>query len=856
MTRYADPQRCPDCLEPIAYGSTSCPSCGLSLEGPLAGRLFQALSSADDLLLALRATRNVVPAIAANTPGPPETELVLGPPTTAPHRSRGLSAVSVPKILLGLGAVCLLVAALVFLAVTWSVMGVAGRTATLVGFTVIAAGLAAWVAHRDLRAAAESLSLVALGLLAFDVFGARDSGWFGDISTPGFFVVLGAVMLVAGAGAALAVRRTPTGALSAAEVIAALGLGSMTSGQIAGDWFALSAALTVGTVLAMAGAFAAHHLRLAVLTIGAAAVASLAWVMLVATSFDRAVSHPSAHELWLEAEAWPLLASAAIVGGLAVLRFLPTGARVTGLAIAEVIVSSVLLVPFSQDTSTKLTIAVLVLLAAACALTWFTEKPWSWACSVTTSIGGAWMALVTAQLAALALIRVAEAGAELWGGKLSSRLPQASAVGGDGVSVGGGFGGDNIRFDADPSAWLLPIVAVAVFGTAIVLARTLPAGTGLVARFADPVVVIAVAAVVVVATVALYPVPVWLVLALMLLPALVFTSWALHRQSAASLVVGSLFLSGAVATSLHDEWLTAGALLVALGLSTVVFLRWAQSDVSGTAGALLSLAAAGSVWTWAAIADADQPWTALVILLLLGGLVVAAPLSSWLGRHVSEGRFVGVEIGAAFSVVVAALAGGAAAPYALEATWTAVYLTVAGATVSVMSLLRDDRRSFGWPGGLLLAIASWIRLWDVGVETPEWYTLPSAVVLVVVGLMHLRAHPSASTMTALSPGLALGLVPSLLWVLWDPVTVRSALLGLGCLALVGAGLRLRWTAPVVFAATVGALLVLRHATPIAEAVPRWGLIASAGVILVAVGITWERRIMEARAVAGYVRALR
>lgn len=846
MTRYADPQRCPDCLEPIAYGSTSCPSCGLSLEGPLAGRLFQALSSADDLLLALRATRNVVPATAANTPGPPETELVLGPPTAAPHRSRGLSAVSVPKILLGLGAVCLLVAALVFLAVTWSVMGVAGRTATLVGFTVIAAGLAAWVAQRDLRAAAESLSLVALGLLAFDVFGARDSGWFGDISTPGFFVALGAVMLVAGAGAALAVRRTPTGALSAAEVIAALGLGSITSGQIAGDWFALSAALTVGTVLAMAGAFAAYHLRLAVLTIGAAAVASLAWVMLAATSFDRAVSHPSAHELWLEAEAWPLLASAAIVGGLAVLRFLPAGARGTGLAIAEVIVSSVLLVPFSQDTSTKLTIAVVVLLAAACALTWFTEKPWSWACSVTTAIGGVWMALVTAQLAALAFLRVAEAGAELWDGKPSSRLAQ----------TGTGFGGDTIRFDADPAAWLLPIVAVAVFGTAIVLARTLPAGTGLVARFADPVVVIAVAAVVVVATVALYPVPVWLVLALMLLPALVFTSWALHRQSAASLVVGSLFLSGGVAISLHDEWLTAGALLVALGLSTVVFLRWAQSDVSGSGGVLLSLAAAGSVWTWAAIADADQPWTALVILLLLGGLVVAAPLSSWLGRHVSEGRFVGVEIGAAFSMIVAALAGVAAAPYALEATWTAVYLTVAGAAVSVMSLLRDDRRSFGWPGGLLLAIASWIRLWDVGVETPEWYTLPSAVVLVVVGLMHLRAHPSASTMTALSPGLALGLVPSLLWVLWDPVTVRSALLGLGCLALVGAGLRLRWTAPVVFAATVGALLVLRHATPIAEAVPRWGLIASAGVILVAVGITWERRMMEARAVAGYVRALR
>ena len=847
MTRYADPQRCPDCLEPIPFGSKSCPSCDLSLEGPLAGRLFQTLTSADELLTALRATRTVVPATVAHAPASPQTANApgpAGPPMSTPRRSGGLSAASVPKILLGLGAMCLLVGALVFLAVTWSVMGVAGRTATLVGFTVIAAGLAAWVARRDLRAAAESLCLVALGLLAFDVFGARDSGWFGDISTPGFFVPLGAVLAVAGVGAALAVRRTPAGVLSGAEIVAALGLGSMTAGQIAGDWFAVSASLTVGTVLAIAGAFAAYHLRLVVLTVGAAGVALFAWVMLAAASFERAVANPSARELWLEVEVWPLLASAAIVGGLALLRLLPSGARVTGLAVAEVIVSIALLVPFSQDTFTKLTVAVLVLLAVACALTWLTETPWSWGCAVTAAMGGVWMALVTAQLSVLAFERVAEAGAELWDGTLSRRLPQT--------------------FDADPAAWLLPIVTLAVIGAAIVLARTLPAADRLVAPLADPVIAVAVVATAVVATVALYPVPVWLVTALMLLPAMVFTGWALHRQNAVSLIVGTIFLSGAVAISLHEEWLTAGALLVAFGLSAVVFLRWGQPGVSVAAGVLLAFSLAGSVWTWAAIADADQPWTALVILLLLGIVVLAAPLASGLGQHTAEGQpedlvastFVGVEVGAAVSMFVAALAGVAAAPYSLGATWTAVYLTVAGATVSVMSLLREDRRTFGWLGGLLLATASWIRLWDVGVETPEWYTLPSAVVLVIVGLLHLRTHPSASTMTALSPGLGLGLVPSLLWVLWDPVTLRSTLLGLACLALVGAGVRLRWTAPVVFAATVGALVVLRHATPLAEAVPRWALIASAGAILVAVGITWERRILEARAVAGYVRALR
>ena len=74
----------------------------------------------------------------------------------------------------------------------------------------------------------------------------------------------------------------------------------------------------------------------------------------------------------------------------------------------------------------------------------------------------------------------------------------------------------------------------------------------------------------------------------------------------------------------------------------------------------------------------------------------------------------------------------------------------------------------------------------------------------------------------------------------------------------GAGpARMRWTAPVLFAATVGACVVLRHAAPhIGDALPRWVLIAAAGAVLISMGVTWERRVQEARAFAGYLRALR
>ena len=106
-----------------------------------------------------------------------------------------------PQILLALGAGCLLVAALVFLAVTWSVLGVGGRTATLVALTGVAGGLAAWMARRGLRGAAEALALVGYGLLTLDVVGADHAGWFGDLSTAGLLVLVGAVLAVAGAPA-------------------------------------------------------------------------------------------------------------------------------------------------------------------------------------------------------------------------------------------------------------------------------------------------------------------------------------------------------------------------------------------------------------------------------------------------------------------------------------------------------------------------------------------------------------------------------------------------------------------------------------------------------------------------------
>jgi hypothetical protein len=56
---------------------------------------------------------------------------------------------------------------------------------------------------------------------------------------------------------------------------------------------------------------------------------------------------------------------------------------------------------------------------------------------------------------------------------------------------------------------------------------------------------------------------------------------------------------------------------------------------------------------------------------------------------------------------------------------------------------------------------------------------------------------------------------------------------------------------------VGGIEVVRLAAPyIGDAVPRWVLIGAAGALLIAMGITWEQRVRDARRVAGFVKGLR
>ncbi len=831
MTRYADPRRCPDCLAAITRGAPACPHCGLPLRGETAQELYLALARADDLLVALRAT----PAPEVAPPPVAGPAPVAAPvPAPAPVRHR-LSAASVPKILLTLGAACLLVAALVFLAVTWQVLGVAGRTLVLLAFTALAGVLTWWSATRGLRAAAEALGLVSLGLLTLDLVGGWHAGWFGEPATSDLVILLGVVLALAAAAATLAVRRTPAAGLVGAELVAAGGVALVAAGIAGREGPDAALGLVVAVLVAAGATAAAHRLRLRVFAAGAAVVTGTAWLFLSGAALERVGSHPSVGELWLHLQAWPLLVAAALVAAPAALRSLPAPVRLGAVSVGWALLGLAALGAVLDESPTPVALSVLAVLAATDAVTWLLPARWRLAGGLTLAVGGLGVTVLALQMGAAAVGRLGAAVASPWAGSAGTRLPAWSS-------------------GSLPAPWVLPL-AVLVLGLTVLTVRRATlvlagvASAAWVAGAARAVLDVRLGAAVAVsaaaATLALYPVPLWAPTAVLAVAA----GWAaavwLRSRDVAVLGLGAAALATGTAVALVAEPLTAALLAETLALAGLVRWRASSSEVRTGAGLVLAVALGAEVWTAGALVDAPGPWVALVALLVLAGgcLLPAAG--------------AGVEAGAVAVALPVAAAGVLTAPRAAEATWAAVYLTVAGAAVVAMALLRADRRRLGWPGGGLLVLASWVQLADSGVSEPEAYTLPAAVALLVVGLVALRRAPRSSTVHALSAGLGLALVPSLLSVLAEPDRPRALLLGLTCFGLVVVGVRARWTAPLVWGAAVGLTEVLRLAAPYLDhAVPRWLLIGLAGAVLVAMGVTWERRLADARHLLGYVRSLR
>ncbi|MFF0557399.1 SCO7613 C-terminal domain-containing membrane protein [Streptomyces sp. NPDC004266] len=292
----------------------------------------------------------------------------------------------------------------------------------------------------------------------------------------------------------------------------------------------------------------------------------------------------------------------------------------------------------------------------------------------------------------------------------------------------------------------------------------------------------------------------------------------------------------AVALALDVRGATFAALGAVLALLTGVAVLGADARrVVSAVGAVL--AATGLVFAVAAAGGFEDRWTALALLLVpaaTAALGSGAPRPVALAAEVTGGAVGLLALGIAAS----------------RPAFLALALALGGVIAAATAVRPERRRFASWAAAVLFLLATWVRLavWDV--TAPEAYTLPVTVPALAVGYLRRRRDPEASSWTAYGPGLAVTLLPSLpaAWV--DPEWARPLLLGVAALVVTLLGARFRLQALLVLGGVVLALDGLHELAPyVVQAVgalPRWLPPALAGLLLLAVGATYEQRLRDAR----------
>ncbi|WP_455755088.1 SCO7613 C-terminal domain-containing membrane protein [Streptomyces massasporeus] len=733
------------------------------------------------------------------------------PPITASPRPE-TAAPSVQNVLLVLGGVLLTLAAAVFTLVSWGQMGIAGRALVLGAVTL--ATLAAPVAllKRGLRSTAESVAGLGLALTVLDAYALYAAALSGTDGT-GYAAAASAVLAATWSAYGLlpvtsALRLPLPSALAAAQF-------PLLLSALAADAspYTITAALlvTAGLDAVAVARLAAGAVRISAV-IGAYGMGG--WGVLGAGWLSLTAGGPGEAS---RAGALLLLAAAIALGAA---WWGPGVGHALGLAI----------------TAGLLVVAALGGVARS-------GLPSEWVVPAHLAVGVALLAAVYA-----------------------GRLPDAMRT---------GFAWASGAVQALAVLWTLPVVAVVLLGPAGWLGRVW-SGAPSDARaavlveapwppdaVAAPVVLVGVAAVLALAvraqmwrprarlgavgllwaTALILPAVLEIPYAAGLLVLGVMTAAALYacRVTASAAQVTALVLALVTAAGLTLVSLASqSATLVVLSGLTVVFAAasWRAAVAPFTAPAALVHAAALASASGAA-ADWPAARTALLVLLVPAA---AALLAARLGASRAT---VPVEaVGAALGLFAVALA-------VTDPPMLALVLALCG-VIAAGTALRAERRAVGYAATALFVLAAWVRLaaWDVG--TPEAYTLPVTVPALLVGALRRRRDPQASSWTAYGPGLAATLLPSLVAAWADPHWTRPLLLGVAALLVTLLGARHHLGAPLVLGGSVLALVTLHELAPyvvqVTGALPRWAPPALAGLLLLALGATYEQRIRDVRRV--------
>ncbi|MFF9130881.1 SCO7613 C-terminal domain-containing membrane protein [Streptomyces sp. NPDC014806] len=741
----------------------------------------------------------------------PSAPAPFAAPALPPRPEAG--APRVQNVLLLLGGLLLTIAAIAFTLVSWGHLGIAGRSVVLGAVTVAALAAPLPLLARALRSTAEAVAGLALALTVLDAYALHAAALPGTDGTAYAAVaaaVLAAVWTAYGWLPGTEGLRLPRpAALAAAQLPLLLWAVAAGAGP---SW--ISAALLVtaacDTVLALRAPAGPVRVAAAVGAYGTGA-----WGVLVAVGLSWTAGGPAAG-----ARAAALLLCAAGVALAAAWRD-RAEARAAGLSGVAGLLAVVALGGVVRPA-----------------------LPAAWTVPVHLAVG----------IALLAAVRAGRLPGSVRRGFLA-----ASAVV-HGVAVLGA----------------LPLVALTLMGSAGWVTRVWSGAPGgareaVTARApwppyseTGPLVLAAVAAVLVLAVREATWRPRALTGARVLAgAALVAVPVVLDAPYPVALLVEGAVAAGLLAAAARSR--TASAVLaqavpaLVVSVSLVLLALPSRPATLGVLAALTALFAAGSVNRRLARVTAPA---ALAHAAALACAVGAA--AGWAPRHTA----LLVLVVPALAALLAARIADVPTTVAVEATGAACALLAVGLAVTdppmlalVLSLcaviaagtaVRADRRPAAWVATALFALAAWVRLaaWDV--TAPEAYTLPVTVPALVLGALRRRRDADVSSWGAYGPGLAATLVPSLPAAWADAHATRPWLLGAAALVITLLGARHRLQAPLLLGGGVLVLDALHELAPylaqVADALPRWVPPALAGLVLLAVGATYERRLRDVRRV--------
>ncbi|MEV0566078.1 hypothetical protein [Dactylosporangium sp. NPDC050588] len=226
------------------------------------------------------------------------------------------------------------------------------------------------------------------------------------------------------------------------------------------------------------------------------------------------------------------------------------------------------------------------------------------------------------------------------------------------------------------------------------------------------------------------------------------------------------------------------------------------------------------------------------------------------GRNARAGEGLVLEVVAHATAVVAFLltSGDLAAMAGISSLW--------GLALGLRALAGGPRVAFAGVAGAAQLVAYWLVLASNEVALLEAYTLPAGAVAAGVGWYAARKRAVAGqrpvgSWVAFGPALLAAFGPSLASVLVvEGEPVRRLLLGTGALVVVVVGAVRRLQAPAVTGGLVLTVVALHEVAVYWDLLPRWAPLAVAGLVLVALATTYERRIRDVRRIRDAVTRMR